>query len=256
MDDKLRNYYMEQEVQNVFMLDFETDLYSNISFPTLPKNFPMLMSKIDYPEWAKRNPNDSMFTDPQEMNSSYQNDIAHQLFNSEQFTNGNKKGLKMTSAQESVMDAFMPDFNNPIMEWFYLNCVTNSLNEDSTDQIGDEIPVQNIKTHDKKFNTVNTDIQKAITTYIMKSLTVIQPLIEMVKGSGSGSYMTSIKKAINTANRISVENVSDWLEASIDSQVVGSNKKEAEIRELENKSTARKRGTIFLEAIMMNIKDD
>lgn len=256
MNDDLRNYYIEQEVQNVFMLDLETDLFSNISFPTLPKNFVMQTSKIDYPEWANKNPNNSMLVDPQnEINSSYANDIAHQLFNSEQFTGGNKQGLKMTNAQ-NVMDAFMPDFGNPILEWFYMNCVNNSLNEDTPSQTGKEVKVQDIKDRNLNFTKVNTDIQKAITTYIMKSLTVIQPLIEMVKGQGAGSYMTSIKKAINTANRISVKNVSDWLEANIDSQVVGSNKKEAEIRELESKAKYREHGTVFLQGIVKNLKDD
>jgi hypothetical protein len=42
----------------------DEEIYKNLKLPSLPTNYKMLMSNIDYPTKAKKNPNGSLFMKP------------------------------------------------------------------------------------------------------------------------------------------------------------------------------------------------
>lgn len=198
MDKELRDYYIEQDTKYIFHMDFQTDLFSNINFPTLPERFHLYMSEVEFPEKARHNPNGSLMMNPRHLNSTDTNDKAKQLFNSKLF-GGNMVGLKNTLNPEAyVSESEFGKNGFSLSEWFYYGYVINSINEDTEDGIGAEIPVKDIQERTTKFVKANTDIQKAITSYITESISIIEPLIEIVRGHGNGSsYSTNIKKSIN-----------------------------------------------------------
>lgn len=253
---ELREFYIENEMKYSFKLDFQTDLFSNIHFPELPKRFHLYMSDVEFPEKAMRNPNGSLYMNPRELNSDDTNDVAKQLFNSKLFSK-NMVGLKNTLNPEAyVSEMLMYKDGFSLTEWFYYGLILNSLNEDTANGVGKEIAVQDIKKRNDSFVKVNTDVQKAITSYITRSVSIITPIIELVGGNRAGSYTTSIKKAINTANRISANNIEEWIAQNIDSQVVNSNKLATENRELKSKCDIKEKANQFLMAISLNMNKD
>lgn len=55
----------------------------------------------------------------------------------------------------------------------------------------------------------STDVVKAITNYIVRSIDAVKPLVEMTGGS---SGMRTFMKAVNTANSAAYDTTKDWLE--------------------------------------------
>ena len=51
--DEVREELLANLNAQMFQLNLQTDLFSTISFPSLPHNFDMLMSKIDFPKKAE-----------------------------------------------------------------------------------------------------------------------------------------------------------------------------------------------------------
>lgn len=255
IDKDLREYYIEQEMKYIFQMDFQTDLFSDITFPTLPQRFPVFMSELEFPEKAKSNPSGSLMMNPLQMNTTDSNDKAKQLFNSKLFKN-NQVGLKNTLNPDAyIQESFYGQNSISLAEWFYHGFVLNQLCEDTANGVGSEIPVRDIKERTEKFVKANTDVQKAITTYITSSISIIQPLLEIVRGSQAGSYSTNIKKSINQVNRLSVENIQDWLNTSIDNNVLG-DAKSSQIQKLKKRGDNREKASRFLSAILLNLKDE
>lgn len=56
-------------------IDLQSDLFKGITFPSLPHNFELFMSKIDWPTKSK-NPSGTLFTDPREIDRNDAEDIA------------------------------------------------------------------------------------------------------------------------------------------------------------------------------------
>ena len=60
-------YLMKYYKQFVCEINLQSDLFANIQFPTLPHNFQMLMSELDFPSKAKININNSLMMKPQQI---------------------------------------------------------------------------------------------------------------------------------------------------------------------------------------------
>ena len=94
LSDVQMSYLMKYYQNYVFQINLQTDLFANIQFPSLPTNFQMLMSELDYPATAKVNINNALMMNPQDIDKTSADDIGLQLFNSSKFNN--KTGLKMS----------------------------------------------------------------------------------------------------------------------------------------------------------------
>lgn len=62
--DAVKREILKQINAKMIHVDLQSDLFDNITFPSLPKNFQMLMSNIDYPDKSKQNPNGTLFMKP------------------------------------------------------------------------------------------------------------------------------------------------------------------------------------------------
>ena len=101
----LEDAYIAQYMKNyVWQIDLQTDLYGTVQFPSLPTNFQMLMSKMDFPEKAQKNPNDALFMDPAKIDATIADDLGKQLFNSKSFLSAPAVGAKLTFRQS---DSFL-----------------------------------------------------------------------------------------------------------------------------------------------------
>ena len=114
--DEVREELLANLNAQMFQLNLQTDLFSTISFPSLPHNFDMLMSKIDFPKKAEQNPNGMLFMNPQDIDRNDAEDIAKQCFGGEKFNN-DISSLNMTVAQTQVAHRTSLIIVQPNMLW-------------------------------------------------------------------------------------------------------------------------------------------
>ena len=189
-DTSLDAAYIVQYMKNYdWQINLQTDLYETVQFPSLPTNFQMLMSKMDFPEKAQKNPNDALFMDPAKIDATIADDLGKQLFNSKSFKNltGLKLTLKSTahSREFEALAALVDDIT------------LKRIFEDTPAGTGAEIKVQDIKSVNQQITQMSQSARNAITTYINRSLSVVKPLLELTGGSTS---VKDVMRIINTAN--------------------------------------------------------
>ena len=202
-DTSLDAAYIVQYMKNYdWQINLQTDLYGTVQFPSLPTNFQMLMSKMDFPEKAQKNPNDALFMDPAKIDATIADDLGKQLFNSKSFKNltGLKLTLKSTahSREFEALAALVDDIT------------LKRIFEDTPAGTGAEIKVQDIKSVNQQITQMSQSARNAITTYINRSLSVVKPLLELTGGSAS---VKDVMRIINTANQTGLDNVRQWLES-------------------------------------------
>lgn len=242
--DAVKREILKQINAKMIHVDLQSDLFDNITFPSLPKNFQMLMSNIDYPDKSKQNPNGTLFMKPQDIDHNSADDIALQCFGGD-FSANNKSKLKMTMnpTAESMGQYFANNMYNYIL---------NSLYEDTVNMKGKDLIPQDIKAHNDRMVTMSSNIINAITTYVDRSISVIVPIIQMVAGNQNINY---VKKTIQTANRASWRKITSWLDSqsSIEKDI-GRHDKDAEYRELDKKRKIQEiGGNVFKCVVISNI---
>ena len=199
----LEDAYIAQYMKNyVWQIDLQTDLYGTVQFPSLPTNFEMLMSKMDFPEKAQKNPNDALFMNPARIDATIADDLGKQLFNSKSFKN--LTGLKSTLSSSSHSREF--EALAAVVDTLTLKRIF----EDTPDGTGAEIKVQDIKSVNQQMTQMSQDVKNAITTYIRRSIDVIKPLLELTAG---GTAVKDVMRILNTANSTGQDNVQQWLES-------------------------------------------
>ena len=195
-------YIVKYMKDYVWQINLQTDLYGTVQFPSLPTNFQMLMSKMDFPEKAQKNPNDALFMDPAKIDATIADDLGKQLFNSKSFKN--LTGLKLTlkpTAHSREFEALAALVDDITLKGIF---------EDTPAGTGAEIKVQDIKSVNQQITQMSQSARNAITTYINRSLSVVKPLLELTGGSTS---VKDVMRIINTANQTGFDNVRQWLES-------------------------------------------
>ena len=202
-DTSLKYAYIANFMKDyVWKMNLQTDLYGTVQFPSLPTNFQMLMSKMDFPEKAQKNPNDALFMDPAKIDATIADDLGKQLFNSKSFKN--LTGLKLTlkpTAHRREFEALAALVDDITLKRIF---------EDTPAGTGAEIKVQDIKSVNQQITQMSQSARNAITTYINRSLSVVKPLLELTGGSAS---VKDVMRIINTANQTGLDNVRQWLES-------------------------------------------
>ena len=195
-------YIVKYMKDYVWQINLQTDLYGTVQFPSLPTNFQMLMSKMDFPEKAQKNPNDALFMDPAKIDATIADDLGKQLFNSKSFKNLAELKLTLKSTAHSrefeALAALVDDIT------------LKRIFEDTPAGTGAEIKVKDIKSVNQQITQMSQSARNAITTYINRSLSVVKPLLELTGGSTS---VKDVMRIINTANQTGLDNVRQWLES-------------------------------------------
>ena len=199
---KLEQDYIDQYLREyVFHIDLQNDLYGTIQFPTLPTNFQMLMSKMDFPQKAMENPNDALFMDPKKIDATEADDLGKQLFNSKSFKN--LTGLKTTLNP----GAYTRQFEE--LGYIVDELTARYITEDTPSGTGVTIKPADTKSINQQMTKMSQDVINAITTYIRRSMDVVKPMLEMVAG---GSAVKDVMRALNTANSTQLDTVKGWLD--------------------------------------------
>ena len=201
LEQKFINSYL---TKYVFNIDLQNDLYATIQFPTLPTHFEMLMTKLDFPEKANKNPNDALFMDPQKIDATFADDLAKQLFNSKSFKDGS--GLKSTLNP----DAYDMQSNFESLSSVVQQKTFEYILEDTANGNGIDIEVKDNKRINTKMTQMTQDVINAITTYVRRSIDVIKPMLEVVAGN---TAVKDVMRTLNTANSLGKDNVLNWIEA-------------------------------------------
>lgn len=197
-DDMEEEYIQRYLKKYVFNIDLQTNLFAGIQFPSLPTNFQMLMSKMDFPEKAMDNINNSLFMDPADIDKTSADDIAKQLFNSKAFRD--KTGLRNT------LNPFAWGREFESVAYDYLSAVL----EDTPDMSGLNIKTKDTKSINQRAEQASMNVVQAITTYVKRSVDVIKPLLELTGGSNA---VKDAAKAIITANSTGKDSVKKWLDS-------------------------------------------
>lgn len=254
--DKFEKSYMENFfMSKVFKINLKTDLFANISFPNLPYNFKMMMSNIDYPSKAKKNPNGTLYMTPQDIDANSADDIAMQCFGGDKF-GGDKSGLKMTNNPEAYAhkkERDEDDENSEANEAFYLAKKYLKLFEDSINGKGADIKVQDVKDINSRAVSMNVDIVKAIADYVTRSVTAIQPLVQMAAGDNASSAIQKVAKVIQTANAVSNKTVKDWLKAQSNVEKdKGDNKVYQQLKDLEKEKDCSQKASYLANCLSIS----
>ena len=197
-DSKVRMYDRQKAMQyaeigaHILQINLQSPIFSSIQFPSLPRNWDFVMSKIEWPEKAMINPNGTLAMNPKDIDKDDAQDIAHQCFSGEQFR-GMKRGL--------VQSLFPGAFKFLESRDFTLGeFIGHMLMEDTKSMTGKDIDPKSNKKVNTKVSVMSGSIVQAITQYIIRSTDAITGLIEM---TGGASQIKAVKRAINTANSAS-----------------------------------------------------
>lgn len=254
LTDIQREYLAEYQT-NKFPIKMHTDPFDGIAFPSLPYNFQMLMSEIDWPKKAEKNPNGTLFAKPQEIDQDTASDIGLQCFgnfNAAQLTGSRntKKTKKVSETPDEIEQNLQNAAQNPPANESFMNrrnsVIEWLLREDTSDMSGQDIPVKDIKSINTEYETLSTDVIKAISNYITRSITMITPMLQLVAGSGANSAVTKIQKLIVGANKQGVNNIKEWISQN-DETLRKSTESELKDRNLE--LSAKDKARYFLSCI-------
>lgn len=226
---------------------------SNIVFPTLPYNFQMLMSDLEWPEKAMKNPNGTLFMHPGEIDDSPADDLGLQCFGkfdeiqlTGSFNKENTKNVNMTKSQADAEADTHRVFPKPVADSYnpyFLNSVYQYLTEASYNMVGFDIDVPDTKARNDKYATISTNVVDAISTYITKSLEKIAPVVQLVAGQGASASIKKINDVVLSANSMGKDNIKVWIE-SYDNleQKTKSDKDTANLKALESEIAIKNNG--------------
>lgn len=227
---------------HIFDLNLQNAIFSTIQFPSLPRNFSMLMSKVEWPEKSWLNPNNSLGFNPQAIDKDDAQDIAKQCFDGDRLGKGMSTGIKQTMNPEAYQnESFGFDFQKELAKLIL---------EDTKSMRGVDISVPDNKDINTRMISSSTDVINAITVYIKRSMEAVKGLIEMTSGS---SGIIQVKKVINTANSASKDTIRDWLDQR---NAVAQDTKDSymniKARELKDHIKYKNWATIFLSCLMIS----
>lgn len=213
VSDKAEDVYLETGLQKLVPTKINREYYQNISLPSLPTNYAMLMSNIDYPTKANENPNGSLFMKPtKEILQDKGSDIGLIYFNKDS-VNLNT----IVNFQTSKNESYISSRNS------YLNAIFEVENEDGLDKtkgvslsgpltgdldptsvLGSELDQETKKREESKAHSFKGNLVDAIDNYITSTVPIVTKLMKAICGEGASSEMTKFSKLIitlsNTAN--------------------------------------------------------
>ena len=213
VSDKAEDVYLETGLQKLVPTKINREYYQNISLPSLPTNYAMLMSNIDYPTKANENPNGSLFMKPtKEILQDKGSDIGLTYFNKDS-VNLNT----IVNFQTSKNESYVSRRNS------YLNAIFEVENEEGLDKtkglslgglltgdgdpttgLGSDIDQETKKREESKTHSFKGNLVDAIDNYITSTVPIVTKLMKAICGEGASSEMTKFSKLIitlsNTAN--------------------------------------------------------
>lgn len=212
VSDKAENVYLETGLEKLVPVKINKEYYKNIMLPSVPTNYSMLMSNIDYPTKANENPNGSLFMKPtKEILQDKGSDIGITYFNDKVNLNS------IVNFQTTKNESYISNRNS------YLNTIFEVENEegldktkgislngpltgdlDPTNVLGSELDQETKKKEETKAHSFKGNLVDAIDNYIVATVPIVTKLMKAICGEGASSEMKKFSDLIitlsNTAN--------------------------------------------------------
>lgn len=207
--------YIAESDKKLLPVKINTEYFNNLSLPGLPTNFSMLMSNIDFPTKANKNPNGSLFMKPtEEILKSGATDLGTKCFNN----NVNLKNIinKTTNKNESF-------FNSQIYKELFevenedgLDKTTDgefgsifTPDSDPTYVGGADLEQETMKREQTKVNEYKGDIIGAIDTYVVSSVPIMNNLLRGI--CGESTNLKEFGKLVMQINSAAKGNIAKYM---------------------------------------------
>lgn len=217
------------------LLPFELDksLFNSVKLPAVPTNYNMLMSDIDYPSKAHKNPNGSLFMKPtQEILQAKQSDIAQAYFRDASIENIVNKKSKQQKQEESILYAYLNNL-------YEAGILTSDLTGDIT---GKEIKQGTLDREETTVQPFNGKITEAIDGYCRSAISIVNKLVKAICGKSSGQQMSKLNKTIAQLINAAEGHMSDFMkkEDSVLSKII-SDSQDKTFRQMQDHIEATQR---------------
>ena len=209
----------DENIGKLLPFKLNQDYLNTIDLPSLPTNYAMLMSNIDYPTKANENPNGSLFMKPtKEILQDKGSDLGITYFNK------NVKLNSIINMESSKNESYISSLNS------YLNAIFEVENEngldktkgislnspltgdlDSTTVLGSDIDQETKKREETKAHSFNGNFIDAIDNYVRASIPIITKLIKSICGTDAIKDMQKLSETLSVLNNASEGNMSKYM---------------------------------------------
>ena len=171
---------------------------SLLKLPSLPTNYAMLMSNIDYPTKANENPNGSLFMKPtKEIIQDKASDIGLKYFN--EHVNLDDIVKYETLKNESYMLSL-----NRVLSLFEGDL-------DPTSGLGSDIDQETMKRVDNEVSAFNGNLIDAIDNYVRSSIPIVTTLMKSICGNNGIKEMSNFAQKVSDMNNASEGNMDKYM---------------------------------------------
>ena len=220
---------LQRESETKALLPIKPDLtkFKTLKLPALPTNYTMLMSDIEYPSKANKNPNGSLFMKPtKEILQAKASDLGLTYFNDEVTDVLHyKKPSETATSETATSEDYERAFDNPYIQM--LLEVQNKRGNDKlsgvypggalTNDLDDSIFSAELDQHTegKQETTLNIfegNIIDAIDGYTRSSIPVVQKLVKAICGNEASKNMEEMAKLLTTLLNAAEGKMSEYMQ--------------------------------------------
>ena len=172
---------------------------SLLKLPSLPTNYAMLMSNIDYPTKANENPNGSLFMKPtKEIIQDKASDIGLKYFNKEHV-----KLDDIVKYETLKNESYMLSLNR------VLSLFEGDL--DPTSVLGSDIDQETMKRVENEVSAFNGNLIDAIDNYVRSSIPIVTTLMKSICGNNGIKEMSNFAQKVSDMNNASEGNMDKYM---------------------------------------------
>lgn len=171
---------------------------SLLKLPSLPTNYAMLMSNIDYPTKANENPNGSLFMEPtKEIIQDKASDIGLKYFNE------HVKLDDIVKYETLKNESYMLSLNR------VLSLFEGDL--DPTSVLGSDIDQETMKRVENEVSAFNGNLIDAIDNYVRSSIPIVTTLMKSICGNNGIKEMSNFAQKVSDMNNASEGNMDKYM---------------------------------------------
>ena len=192
---------------------------SLLMLPSLPTNYAMLMSNIDYPTKANENPNGSLFMKPtKEIIQDKASDIGLKYFNKEHVklddivkyeTLKNESYMLSLNRVLSLFEVENEEGLDKTKRVSLSGPLTGDL--DPTSVLGSELDQETKKRVENKASVFNGNLIDAIDNYVRSSISIVTTLMKSICGNNATTEMSKFAQKVSDMNNASEGNMDKYM---------------------------------------------
>lgn len=192
---------------------------SLLMLPSLPTNYAMLMSNIDYPTKANENPNGSLFMKPtKEIIQDKASDIGLKYFNKEHVklddivkyeTLKNESYMLSLNRVLSLFEVENEEGLDKTKGVSLSGPLTGDL--DPTSVLGSELDQETKKRVENEASAFNGNLIDAIDNYVRSSISIVTTLMKSICGNNGITEMSKFAQKVSDMNNASEGNMDKYM---------------------------------------------